>query len=117
MERFDGLGQYLTNDAYGNELREDGAFLNKATGEMVDFATIGEFVEKASQTEAARDCMIKKPVQFALGRSLLQSDACMLAGIKTDFDPAQTTYQQLMRSIATNPYFRVVRTASADPAN
>jgi hypothetical protein len=114
LERYDGVGAYLTHDEHGNELRADGTFLDPNTNEEVSFMDTEAFLRTVAESQSARDCMIKKPVQFALGRALLETDACMLAGVKARFDPETTTYQDLIKTIATSPTFRVVRIASEE---
>lgn len=111
VEKYDAIGAYVSNDSYGNELFGNGEFTDKTSGEEIVFADVGEFVKKIEKVEAVKDCMIAKPVQFTLGRILLQSDACMLSGIKQDFDPGQHSYQDLLKRIALDPYFQSVRTA------
>lgn len=109
FERYDGIGAYLTNDEYGNDLRSDGTFLDPGSGDTTDFVTTEEFLQTVAASQAARDCVIQKPVQFALGRMLLQTDACMLAGIKAGLNLDTATYQDLIRQIALSPAFAVVK--------
>ncbi len=111
MEKFDAVGAYVSNDTFGNELLGNGEFIDKSTGKPVIFADVNAFAKKIEKVEAVKDCMIAKPVQFTLGRILLQSDACMLSGIKADFDPGQHSYQDLIKRIAQDPYFQSVRIA------
>lgn len=111
MENYDAIGAYVTEDEFGNSLTGNGSFVDEGARETVVFEDVNAFVRKIEKVEQVKDCMISKPVQFTLGRILLETDACMLSGIKRDFDPAQHSYQDLLKRIALDPYFQSVRTA------
>ena len=115
FERYDGIGAYLTHDEFGNELRADGTFLDPGSGETTEFMVTEDFLAAVASSEGARDCLIQKPAQFALGRALLQTDACTLAGIKSSLDLDTATYHDLIRQIALAPAFAVVKADTETP--
>ena len=62
--------------------------------------------------ERVRDCLVLKPVQFALGRALDAADTCTLAAVR---DAAVRDdglrYQDVLRGLVLQRGFRTILTA------
>ena len=109
LERFDGVGTYAERDAFGNELRSDGALVVPGVAEPQPFATIAEMMDLLAGNERVSDCFVLKSTQFALGRPLQPVDGCTLAQIRETFRASEGTYQDLMVAIATSDSFGIRR--------
>jgi hypothetical protein len=112
---YDGVGQPLTEDFAGNLIESSGHFVEYSGGGVVEYDSTADYMEKLSTSETVRDCMIQKPAQFALGRALLETDACMLADIKSTVGEGEKlTFDELLVAIAIHPNFRHIAPAGAD---
>ena len=111
FERYDGVGAYSLQDEFGNDLREDGEFLVPFSGEELRWSTTTEFIEALAAADATQRCMVQKPMQFAIGRPVEDTDAdqCALDEIQQRFAEDGGTYQALIIAIATHPSFHLVR--------
>ncbi|MFU8802716.1 MAG: DUF1592 domain-containing protein [Bradymonadaceae bacterium] len=107
LEPYDALGSYLTEDFYGNPLRGDGIFSSDEV--EVPFDEIHQFARVLTESPTVQDCMVKKPLQYALGRPLTQSDACTLADVKQRHLDQGGNYQEMILAIALHPNFRHIR--------
>lgn len=111
FERYDGVGAYATEDEFGNELRADGQFTVPFSGESLEWTTTEQFIDALAAADATQRCMVQKPLQFAIGRPVEDSDAdqCALDEIQALFAEDGGTYQALIITIATHPSFHLVR--------
>ncbi|MEM9194279.1 MAG: DUF1592 domain-containing protein [Myxococcota bacterium] len=108
LERFDPTGRFVAEDEAGNVLGESGTFL--APGEdPVEYTNVGELMELFAGSARARDCVQLKTTQFALGRTLEETDGCSLEATRAEFLGNGGTYQELLISLAKSPLLRRVR--------
>lgn len=109
LERYLADGTYATTDAFGNELREDGTV--RLPGETLDasYETAAELMLILSNGDQINDCVAEKAMQYALGRSLSEDDACTLASIQDGFRSSDGTWADLVVAITLSPGFRSIR--------
>ena len=112
MERFDGIGGYSEQDHLGNDLRQDGNLPvpGAATDDVPSYGTVGELGQLLSASERVEEGLTLKVTQFALGRSLASSDACLLADVRQRMKEGGDTYGSLIAAIATSDLVRSTRT-------
>jgi len=115
LENFDGIGRFITNDFAGNELSSTGHFFDFAASSKLEYANTAEYMNLLAASQTVEDCLIQKPVQFALGRALVDSDACMLSDVRAQYTEGAMNYEELMVAIATHPNFRHIAAAGAAP--
>lgn len=106
LEQFDGVGMRMTHDLSGNELETHGYFYDFAERTDKEYTDVDDYMQALADSSTVQDCLIKKPVQRALGRSLVANDACLLADVKSRYLESGATYDELIVAIATNPNFR-----------
>jgi len=109
MERFTGLGQPRTKDEAGNELDTAGKLFTPYDEEGRDFDGPRAFGKMLAADARVNDCMILKPVQYALGRSVLGDDACMLSAVRDALKKGDgVRYQDVLQQLVLQPGFRSV---------
>jgi Protein of unknown function (DUF1592)/Protein of unknown function (DUF1588)/Protein of unknown function (DUF1587)/Protein of unknown function (DUF1595)/Protein of unknown function (DUF1585) len=109
MERFTGLGQPRTKDEAGNDLDTAGKLYTPYDEMGREFDGPRAFAEMLATDERVNDCMILKPVQYALGRTLLSDDACTLAAVRDALKSGEgVRYQDVLKHLVLQPGFRSV---------
>ncbi len=111
FEPYDGLGRHRYTDRFGNHLRQDGVL--ELDGVANEYATIAGFAYLLARSPAIEACMVRKGVQYALGRSLGDDDESLVENVTTTFRKAGRRYQDLLRAIAGAPAFLAAQ--GADP--
>lgn len=114
LEQFDGVGLPMTHDLAGNELSTDGHFFEFKEKVEKDYNDVSQYMNLLAESPTVQDCLVKKPVQYALGRALVESDACLLSDVKSRYLEEGATYDDLMVAIATNPNFRHIEAREGD---
>lgn len=110
FEPFDGAGRYRTRNDEGYPMRSEGS-MTLLSGETLEWRTADEFVRALVDTDAAKRCLVEKPLAFSLGRPLRDrgSDACAVQQIKARYLENGGSYRALVRAIAAHPIFRMMR--------
>lgn len=110
LEPFDSTGVYAEMDEFGNELRQDGQLYLPGEPGSVSYESIGELNTVIAESTRARECMVLKMTQYALGRPLLQTDTCVLSEIDSQATADGGTYRATLEAIATSELMRMQRT-------
>jgi len=113
LEKFDGLGSYLSRDEHGNVLREDGEVLFPGEARPVSFASIEELMNILAGSDRVKETMTWKIVQFALGRPLNANDAGAVAQIHEEATGNGGRYRDVISALASS---RLIRYADPGPA-
>ena len=110
FERFDGAGRYSDQNDDGFALRSEGQ-ITLQNGETFSWQRVEDFAPALVATAAAQNCLIQKPLSFALGRPVEEtgSDACATQEIREAFAAGGETYPALVEAIALHPIFRMMR--------
>ena len=108
FETFDGIGRWSQRDPFGNALRDDGAFYD-LDGEAPSFDDTAEFIELLSNSAAVAQCVVKKPLQYSLGRPLLTVDACTLRDILDEVEAGSGSYAEVLAAIVGHETFTLTR--------
>ncbi|MEM9697022.1 MAG: DUF1592 domain-containing protein [Myxococcota bacterium] len=109
MEQFDAVGRFVTEDAFGNSLREDGSVV--FTDEIAEFSTKAELNRLLAEAVDTRSCMSQKVSQFALGRPLVrddENDRCAKGLVSDAFIQTGGTYRDLLLTVIQSPSFQFV---------
>jgi hypothetical protein len=114
LETFDGIGRHGETDAFGNALRDDGAFYD-LDGEAPAFADTREFIALLAGSAAVGRCVVQKPLQYAVGRPLLALDACTLSDILHQIEQGPGDYAGVLSAIVAHPTFARVRAEQEPP--
>lgn len=106
---FDAVGRHRSEDSHGNPVRGDGVF-RAPDGSQTAYDDVAAFAELIDQSPRARQCITRKGLQFALGRPLVEADACTVAQVHDDFTERGGRYADLLVAIARHPSFVLART-------
>jgi len=112
LERFSGVGLVRDNDDKGNVIDTKGILMTPYDQEGKAFDDVAALADLLADDERVRDCLILKPVQFALARSIDAADGCMLAAVRDSVQAKGPRYQDVLKSLVKQPGFRAVLTAN-----
>ncbi len=110
-----GLGRYLADgtyalqDAYGNDLQEDGFLRLPGSADELPYQGPAEMMELIATSDATRECLGSKAAQFAIGRALTGDDDCSMEAVQSRYAASDGTWRDLVVAIALSPGFRSVR--------
>ena len=117
FEPYDSIGVYRDIDEKGNPTRTDGNYPQR-DGTSVAFTSVSEFVELLAADSRVDHCLVKKPLQFALGRALNdRKDACTILDIERAMDASDGSYLSLLVAVAQHPTFTSVRREAREGAS
>jgi len=109
FERFDGAGRYSETDRFGNELRADGVLVSPVVDEDKAFAGAREFGAHLADHPRVKNCLSEKAIQFAVGRTLEEEDACLVDTVARQAFALGGTFSDLITAVVMHPTFRAVR--------
>ncbi|MDF1656014.1 MAG: DUF1592 domain-containing protein [Verrucomicrobiales bacterium] len=113
LEKYDGLGSYMSRDEHGNVLREDGEVLFPGEAEPVAFESIEELMNLLAESSRVKETMTWKITQFALGRPLNAGDAGAVSQIHEEATRNGGRYHDVMTALAKS---RLIRYAEPAPS-
>ena len=120
LEPYDGIGRYITENDKGIEMRQDGVIGEDllGTGNAISYNTTEEFLEAVAGLDEMSTCMVRKPLQFALGRIAdTRSDSCLTESMALDLaligkDASRdASFEDVMTALAKHPIQRLVQNA------
>ncbi|MEM7601595.1 MAG: DUF1592 domain-containing protein, partial [Verrucomicrobiota bacterium] len=106
LEKFDGLGSFMSRDEHGNVLREDGEVLFPGDAEPVAFDTIEELMDLLAQSSRVQETLTWKIVQYALGRPLNANDAAAVSEIHAEATSNGGRYRDVMSALSQSRLIR-----------
>jgi hypothetical protein len=109
FEGFSGVGVARDKDESGNELVTNGTLITPYDEEGKTFENAEDFARLLAADERARDCMVLKPVQFALGRALDEADACTLEAIRKAAE-GEPKYADVLETLVVQRGYRTIAT-------
>jgi len=105
FEPFDNMGRVQAKDPNGNAVRSDG-WVTSASGGKVSYTGVSDYMTALAADPRVGDCFASKAAEFAWGRAMDASDACMLEDVRARMSAAKTqTFADLVTAVATSPYF------------
>jgi hypothetical protein len=105
FEPFDAMGALQTKDVNGNAVRQDG-WITVPGGTNVPYTGVSDYMTALAADPRTSDCFATRATQFAWGRAMDGTDACMLEDVRARFATARTqTFADLVTAVATSPYF------------
>ncbi len=104
FEPYDVAGRHRTKDAYGNVLREDGAYT--IDGTRATFRDVEEFATLVGESKAAEACLVRKLYQYAYGRPLVAEDETQVTRIEQAFKAGGRAWKALAQAVAGATEFR-----------
>ncbi|MEM1443364.1 MAG: DUF1592 domain-containing protein, partial [Verrucomicrobiota bacterium] len=100
LEKFDGLGSYMSRDEHGNVLREDGEVLFPGEAEPLPFDSIEELMDLLASNDRVQETLTWKIVQFSLGRPLNSRDAGVVTQIHEEATRNGGRYRDVLAALA-----------------
>lgn len=109
FEPFDGIGVFRAKDEAGRDTRMDGQFPAIGTEPAKPFKDVDEFIALLVQHPETQTCLVKKPLQFALGRALEALDECTIEDLSRALAATDGSYEEFLVALARHPTFAFVR--------
>ncbi len=106
LEMFGPIGEFKTEDQYGNRLRDDGTF--EIDGVESSFQDVFEFSQLLARSEELASCIVRKRLSHALAKVVRPSDGlhtCELERLGAIFRDSNFDIKELTVGIATSSYF------------
>lgn len=109
FETYGTVGQYITEDQFGNALTGHGEV---HVGDVdVTFDDVRGLVAALAESETVARCLVKKSMQHAYGRALTARDDDKIVRAHTEFAEAGGTYHAMIRAVARANDFILVEVA------
>jgi hypothetical protein len=106
LEKFDGAGQFRTHE--NGEAIDASSEFNKVKFDGA--AALGALL---AQDPRVTSCLVQSTYRYATGRALGSGEEGVVAGLEQDFIANGRRIPDLMRAIATDPAFYLVRSERA----
>ena len=106
LEMFGPIGEFKTEDEFGNLLRDDGTF--EVDGVQSDFQDVFEFSELLGGSDELARCIVRKRLSHALAKVVSANDpthTCELERLTAIFEKSNYDMKELIVGIATSSYF------------
>lgn len=112
LERYDGLGRFMTTDEHGNRTRADGSILFPGAAEATPYQNTAELTKLLAGNDRVGRALTRKLVQFALGRPLTFHDQDALETIHTRSQERGGTYAAVLKELALSRLILLTPTAA-----
>jgi hypothetical protein len=110
FEPFDNMGGYQTKDPNGNAVRSDG-WITSPSAANAPYMGVADYMTALAADPRVSDCFANKVSEFAFGRAMDTSDACLLEDVRARMNTSKTpTFADLATAIAESPYFAYTTT-------
>ena len=75
-------------------------------GTNVSYTGVSDYMTALAADARVGDCFATRAAQFAWGRAMDSTDACMLEDVRARMSASKTrTFADLVTAVATSPYF------------
>lgn len=108
FERFNGVGQYVTENEYGKALRSDGELVTNAG--RFPYETVAEYAALLSNDPQVQQCLTRFQLQFAIGEPLEEPLEGSLDAIHQAYLADGGSYPALVRALTSHPLFSTIVT-------
>ena len=114
FEQFDFRGSERNADEFGNSVRQDGWIPARfASGSLRPYNNVAELTTFISESEQVTDCLLRKNIEFLIGRLLEGSQEAAVGEIRHAYQQYGGTYRAMIRAIVEHPIFwRIQRSES-----
>lgn len=110
FEPYDGIGAFRTKDDKGHTTRTDGNIPNPENLDASEpYANLDEFLALLAKRDDVKQCLVRKPFQFAIGRALEGLDDCTIADLERAMAKTDGRYADLLTAVVKHPTFLFVR--------
>jgi hypothetical protein len=115
FEPFDNMGRVQAKDPNGNAVRSDG-WITNPTGMNTSYTGVSDYMTALAADPRVGDCFATKAAEFAWGRAMDATDACMLEDVRARVNAAAKTrgqaptFADLATAIAESPSFAYAAT-------
>lgn len=103
LENYDVAGRYRDVDDRNNVLTGNGEVM--LDGRRQVFANVGEFAKILSESPTAKQCLVRKFSQYALGRELEGVDDSLVAAVLRAIGESEGTYPGMINALAETGVF------------
>jgi hypothetical protein len=104
MENYDPIGAYRTEEVTGVPIDAAGSLPSGQT-----FQSAAELAQLLKSDPRLPACMVEKMMVYAVGRSLEESDQCIVDDVQANFSRSDYRLSTLIRLVVTSDAFRMRR--------
>jgi hypothetical protein len=109
FEPYDEIGAFRRTDEKGHATRTDGVVPATADNPPQSYANLDEYLNILTRHPDVQSCFVRKPYQFAIGRTLEDLDACTIDDLQRSLARTDGSYREFLVALVRHPVFAFVR--------
>jgi hypothetical protein len=109
METYDSIGRFRSSYDNKKAIITAGSFL--LDDKLVAITDIMDLAGKVATSRQAKECFVKKVLQYSIGHKINQDNQCEVTKISKKFNDSGKNYRELIKSVVLSETFLKIKSA------